>query len=175
VKGIAIVIGLNIAALIGIYIYFKRRIDKSLRSNELIATVRGEMEQLVTELNQTTNRNVEIIEERINQLKAISARADKQIKLLTKEIEKKEKETDTYSSIRYKKFSGAEKENLGTGGREEPDRGETATSDVRKQKPRRERVLELYRLGMNMEEIAKKLEMTMSEIELIISLEERKK
>lgn len=174
-KGIAIVIGLNIVALIGIYIYFKRRIDKSLRSNELIATVRGEMEQLVTELNQTTHRNVEIIEERINQLKAISARADKQIKLLTKEIEKKEKETDTYSSIRHKKFSEAEKENLETGARKATDRGEAETTDVQKEKPRRERVLELYRIGMNMEEIAKKLEMTMSEIELIISLEERKR
>ena len=161
-KGIAIIIGLNLAALIGIYLYFKRRIDKTLRSNEVVAAVREEVEQLVIELNQTTHRNVEIIEERINQLKAITARADKQIKLLTKEIEKKEKETDTYSSIKQKKFVPA-------------NRSGTDKPEVSEQKYRRVRVLEMYRLGMNMEEIAKKLEMTMSEIELIISLEERKR
>jgi len=162
VKGIAIIIGLNLAALIGIYLYFKRRIDKTLRSNEVVAAVQEEVEQLVIELNQTTHRNVEIIEERINQLKAITARADKQIKLLTKEIEKKEKETDTYSSIKQKKVVPA-------------NRSETDKPEVSEQKSRRVRVLEMYRLGMNMEEIAKKLEMTMSEIELIISLEERKR
>lgn len=156
-KGIAIVIGLNIIALFGIFFFFKRRIDRSLRTEEVVRTIREEIEQLIIELNQTTDRNVAIIESRIDQLKEAVVSADKQIKVLNREVEKKTKESDTYLRIKpspasVRRMRETEEENVST----------------------RDRVLSMYRRGDETEVISKELGITLAEVELIISLSSRR-
>ncbi len=155
-KGIAIVIGINIIALFGVFFFFKRRIDKSLRTEEVVRTIREEIEQLIVELNQTTNRNVAIIEERINELKKVTASADKQIKILNKEVRNKEKESETYLHIKPSPAA--------------PKREEQAEAKV----GTREQVLSMFHRGSGTEDISKELGITVAEVELIISLSSRR-
>ncbi len=162
-KGIAIVIGLNFLALIAIFLFFKKRIDKSLRSNEIISTLQEEIEQLVIELNQTATRNIEIIEERINRLKEIVSQADKHIRVLNKELEVHEKTQETYANLKPKSVTMEKMK------QSEKQREEGLPARV----PVREKVIELDRRGMSRETIARELGITMAEIELILSLSRR--
>ncbi len=157
-KGIAIVIGINIIALVGIFFFFKKRIDKSLRTDAVVNTIREEVEQLIIELNQTTNRNVAIIEERINQLKEVIALADKQIKVLNREIRKSAKETDTYAHMKPNPVKIQK----------------NAPSFEDETNSTREQALLLYSKGNSVESISKELRITVAEVELIISLSSRK-
>jgi len=158
VNGIVVVIGINIIAFFGIFFYFKRRIDKSLKTEEVINSIRKEIEQLILELNQTTNRNVDIIEDRIQNLKEVIASADKQVKILNREIQKKAKETDTYANIKpvFVKNKPSQK---------------TVEKNPR---TTRDRVITLFYKGENIEDISKDLGITLAEVELIISLNSRK-
>ncbi len=155
-KGIAIVIGINIIALCGVFFFFKRRIDKSLRTEEVVRTIREEIEQLIVELNRTTDRNVAIIEERINELKKVTASADKQIKLLNKEVRNKEKERETYLHIKPSPAAAQREARTET-------KGGT-----------RDRVLAMFHRGEEAEAISKELGITVAEVELIISLSSRR-
>lgn len=163
-KGIAVVIGINIIALFGIFFFFKRRIDKSLRTEEVVTTIREEIEQMIVELNQTTNRNVDIIEERINQLKQVIASADKQIKVLNKEIRSKAQESETYLNLKPSPAAAQKR-------REETEKRDM-TGD--KKDSTKDRVLLLYNRGESAEYISKELGITVAEAELIITLSSRK-
>jgi hypothetical protein len=188
VQGIIIFAAVNAAFLVFIFFFFKARIDRRLRSNETLQVVREEINELIVELNQTTNRNVEIIEERIESLKEITQRADKRIGLLTKEIGKKEKEAEVYTSLKPKtgRFKAAGLEETGTDSagseaagsdsartEDEPKAAPPARgrpeSDVRKEGTR-EKVLALYKNGISPDIICKELDITLAEVELIISL-----
>ena len=194
-QGIIIFAAVNAAFLIFIFFFFKSRIDRRLRSNETLQVVREEINELIVELNQTTNRNVEIIEERIERLKEITQRADKRIGLLTKEIGRKEKESDVYTRLKPKTDIQTPGERTAeragtTQGVEESAGVEEAGEDTppgisvsggtspsvpaRKEDPRkestRERVLALYNNGISPDVICKELDITLAEVELIISL-----
>lgn len=176
-QGIIIFAAVNAAFLIFIFFFFKARIDTRLRSNETLRVVREEINELIVELNGTTNRNVEIIEERIERLKEITQRADKRIGLLTKEIGKKEKEAEVYTSLKPKTGlpPGGD---AGGPGDAEPRGGENSLKDVEQKGsgmgteriPSRERVIALYNNGISPDIICKELNITIAEVELIISL-----
>ena len=175
VKGIAIVIGINIIVLFGIFFFFKRRIDKSLRTEEVVRTIREEIEQLIIELNQTTDRNIAIIEERINELKKVTASADKQIKVLSREVQRKTKESETY--LHMKPVPGGLKK-TGSESRPVKEGRETRGTQGGKDGPgaanTRERVLSMFHRGEEIEQISKELGITVAEVELIISLSSRR-
>ena len=164
-QGIIIFAAVNAAFLIFIFFFFKARIDKRLRSNETLQVVREEISGLIVELNQTTNRNVEIIEERIERLKEITQRADKRIGLLTKEIGKKEKETEVYTSLKPQAGRPPGGDEQRPRENEEPVSGEPRGGEST-----RERVLALYNNGISPDVICKELDITLAEVELVISL-----
>lgn len=129
---------------------------------------------MIIELNQTTDRNVAIIEERINELKKVTASADKQIKVLNREVQKKAKESETYLHIKPPpggvKRRAAEAD--GTGGTSGGSSGDNAAGGSREST--RERVLSMFYRGEEIEAISKELGITVAEVELIISLSSRR-
>lgn len=217
-QGIIIFAAVNAAFLIFIFFFFKARIDRRLRSNETLQVVREEISELIVELNQTTNRNVEIIEERIERLKEITQRADKRIGLLTKEIGNKEKESEVYTSLKPKKGvparertetegadgayqnanssdGGSGRASVNEGAQGDSDQGGSGAADTRggnlrpgaaegtasrnpdrvpsrevRKESTRERVLGMYNNGISPDVIGKELDITLAEVELIISL-----
>ncbi|MFW5747433.1 MAG: hypothetical protein ACOCX6_01415, partial [bacterium] len=111
-------------------------------------------------------------------LKEITQRADKRIGLLTKEIGKKEKEAEVYTSLKPK--AGLPPGEDARGGPEGDERrdGETTPKDAEQADsgmgtegmPSRDRVIALYNNGISPDIICKELNITLAEVELIISL-----
>lgn len=77
------------ALLIGLlYFLAKKRINRLLGGDEALEEIKDEVNRLIVELNQTADRNIGIIEERITRLKKLVAESDRKITLLGKESEK---------------------------------------------------------------------------------------
>jgi nicotinamide mononucleotide adenylyltransferase len=153
--------GLNSLAIVVVYLLLSKKLRNNAYHKEYLQSVRGEIEQIIIELNQTTDRNIALIEERVEGLRKLLAKADKNIVLLQKTHEKEQQSEDVYKNLRKKaeerrKMASATKN-------EEP-----------KQKDVRLRVRELAAEGMTKEIIASRMEMTIGEVELILSLGQNK-
>ena len=99
------------ALLVGlVYLLARRRINRLLSGGEALDAIKDEINRLVVELNQTSDRNIGIIEERINRLRKLVDEADRKIILLGKESEKVRLGTDVYDKLKKSKslVSGGE-------------------------------------------------------------------
>jgi len=175
-------LAVNLLLILLLYLLARKKIQRLLGGEEALDAIRDEINRLIVELNQTSDRNIGIIEERIGRLKRLVDEADRKITLLAKESEKVRIGSDVYDRLKKSKslVSGevpqekreprdASKESVdlsarvAAGGTIEksgmPGTG-TATSQV----------LELYRQGFEPKFIAAKTGSTLGEIELIISL-----
>lgn len=147
-------IGINFLVLFFMFLFFKQRINRFIKSSLYLEQVRNEVDGLVIELNQTTNRNIGLIEERLERLKEILDKADKSIMLLSRSLEKKQEGTKVYTDL---------KKNVRIAG-ENPEKKEQELSLGQK-------VKRMYLDGMKKDVIASKLEVTLSEVDLILSIE----
>jgi hypothetical protein len=236
---------LDIAALAGMFVYFNNRIHKNMEPDVLLGKVRDEVNRMLLELNQTTDRNIDLLEDRIKSLHEVLKTADHRISLMKREVDKRASETATYTELGKHlprvvvpvepppretvprqptqpapetpepseveepaapygsegsrdvpdaaKPQGPEKpvaerpagHSLPTRGRQSqaalsvnPEPGavriQRSAEQIDIRKPLPERALELYRMGFTAELIASRLGRTVGEIELMLSLEERK-
>ena len=189
---ILIALGLNIIVVTLIYIFLRKRIDRAMRSNELLAQIELEVDKIVTELNLTTDRNITLIEDRIETLNALIDMSDKKIVLLNREVEKKNQEAPmVYSKprpVEYKSASNSETpvENLSippedTEEKEaednQPVKVDFSTNQTHAAlsppKTSKQKVLDMYTQGVDVHIIASKLNITLGEIELILSMNQR--
>lgn len=157
---IVLLLGINSLFLFIMYQYFRRRIEKRLSSEDLLDEMRKEVGGIILELNKTTERNIGLIEERLSVLKEVLETADKRIILIKREAEKHEVSTQVYNKILQKN-------------RPQPEEGENSGESGRKALSYEE-VMNLYRKGISAGIIAGKLGTTVGEVELIISLQDRK-
>ena len=151
--GFFITLGLNIIVLAVFYIMFTHRIAKSGQARYALNSVRNEVEEIITELNQTTDRNVDLIEDRIKQISGLIEKADKRITILKKEAEIEHRGEHrgpaTYGNLRNAPV-------------EKPKREMT----------KREKILDLHQQGFSSGIIAQQVGATIGEVELTISLME---
>jgi hypothetical protein len=175
-------VAVNILLILILYLIARKRIRRILDGGDAVDAIRDEINRLIVELNQTSDRNIGIIEERIGRLKRLVDEADRKITLLSKESEKVRIGYDVYDRLKKSKSlvkegseqntepeSNAPKESaalsesvaaLGTANKTGTTDGGNATAQV----------LELYRQGFEPKFIAAKTGSTLGEIELIISL-----
>lgn len=152
-----VLIGVNLSVLLFFYIVFKKRIDKVLSTEDIIKTVREEIDQMIVELNQTTNRNIGLVEESINRLTEVLRKADKSIVMLSRETEKQKKSDEAYTNLKPKTIPVPEQK-----------------PPENKQKTIQEKVMELYNKGLSPGIISNRLDISVGEIDLIISIHGRK-
>lgn len=120
---------------------------------------------MIIDLNQTTDRNVGLVEEQLERLSSRIAEADRRIVVLKKETEKTRSSEEVYTRLRpvlppsSKEPKAADKK---------AEKREEKPPEVKR--TTREQVLELYRSGMEAREIATKVDKTLGEVELIIAL-----
>jgi len=150
---------LSVALLLGWvcqYLILKRKIEKIANADSQLEEVREEVARVIIELNQTTERNIALIEDRISRLVELLSTADKKIGLLKRESEKHEVSQRVYSKLSAKpvvnvpKSTGPKKDN-------------------------QQEILRLHLAGFTPRVIARRIGLSMGEVELIISLSERKK
>jgi hypothetical protein len=96
---IVLMVGLNLVVLIGMGLYFNRRIDRKMKPDQLIEQLREEVNGVIAELNQATDRNVTVVEDRLDALQKTIAKADRAVKVLQREAERREESTWRYNDI----------------------------------------------------------------------------
>jgi hypothetical protein len=179
----------EIAGLFAIWFLIRARIRRYLELENLLAGVRDESRALVLELNETADRNVTLVEDRMVALRELLAEVDRRIGVERREYTTRENEREVYARLSKRRpivpeserqaqaaFDGAAPEapsapitlNLGT-----PEVGIAETSVV-PARTRREEAIELYRRGFSADIIAARTQATVAEIELLVEMEERR-
>lgn len=163
--GAALLILVNATLLVAFFVYFRRRIDRALETGTIVKAIQDEVNQMIVDINGTTDRNIALIEERIERLQGLLAGADKRISVLKRESERGKVAEEVYTQLK--------------------PRGPLAEAPVPPAAPKpteppaakspREEVLELHSQGMDSKRIASKVNKTLGEVELIISLGERRR
>ena len=203
-----ILVAVNVAGLFAIFFFLKMKIRKTLEIDGLLAEARKEVRLLSIEMNETTDRNVTLVEDRLASLRELLAEADRRMGVFQRETGKRQDERELYSRLGRKTPlpsrepidgfvasvpsppqrspstfpADAGRSDLGEAeGGAEPVRLTLARpvpevlpmkESVIPVKSLRERALELHRGGFSADLIAARVGATVSEIELLVSLEE---
>lgn len=185
---------LNIIVLIIFYIYFTIQINKKIDTSNFLHKVKLEVADIITELNQTTERNVSIIEFKINTLSKLLNDADKRIKLLNNKIKldkensnfvEKDLYTDkivkpvlnnhTQQLIKSLHIDEEEKTiDISSKKNKDLEKSNNDNKDEDKDLPIKERVANMANNGFSSNKIASILNLSSGEVELILSLSNQK-
>ena len=132
-----------------------RKIRKLQKAN-VIVELQSEVGELILELNQTTDRNINILEEKISALTRLLNDADKRIKILRTESERNKSESLVYNQL----------------GRINDNRPlvDSPAAMPAEKTSNRDRIIELHNNGFTTTVIASRVGSTVGEVELIISL-----
>lgn len=165
-NGIFVSIGALCLVGLGFYI-LNRKIDKRLETSALTQQIQKEVDEILIELNGTTERNIGLIEERIRALGRLLDQADRKIQVLNREMDKQARSADVYTNVvRKRQQAEAAK---GDASSSTDDRDAAAAED-RSGPKLREKVRRLRDSGMTPQQISAELGSTLGEVELILSL-----
>ena len=64
-----------------LWIFFLSRYKSFFSTDEIIESTREELDRMIADVNRNAGRNIDIIEDRIKELKAVVAEADRHIAL----------------------------------------------------------------------------------------------
>ncbi len=218
---ILITVGVNCVVLFFMYKFLNARLDRRIATGEVLDEIKREVGAIITELNETTDRNIELFETRVVQLKETIEQADRRLGLLKRENEKNSISGEFQSRIGSKSEKSTsespDSERSGSHGdslaHENTTKGQSATGNpastpsvryeqaarphakrgtddpVRgaptqpqsggrvkpvRERPNRERILDFHRQGFASAVIAQKTGSTIGEVELVISLMQRR-
>lgn len=164
--GTLVVILVNLAVLFGFFFFFRGRIDRALQSENILHDIRAEVDQMIIELNETTERNIGLVEDQLERLSTRIGEADRRIVVLKKESDRGRPPDTVYTRLRPVVAVKAEEKDS----KQAERRPQRPVEKPPEKKNIREQVLELYRSGLDAREIASKLGKTLGEVELIITL-----
>jgi hypothetical protein len=158
------------------YLYFKDRIDRRLEAEKLLDKLRNDAGRLVGEmiqdLNRITDRNITLMENKVNELQRILDTADKGILLMHKQTRKEKDAGRLYPKPREPLPDAAPvREEPSASGQASPRKDSPAEED---HAPRADEIQDLYRKGISPELIARRVNLPAGEVRLIISLLEQK-
>lgn len=156
---LAISLAVNIIVVSLLFLVLTRRLVRKLSPEESIDELQREVGGIVTEMNQAADRNITILEDKIEELRRIEERIDRKITLLNREVDKETQSATTYEAI----VKEAQRKQQAAVENRRPEE----TEDVR---PVRERILDLHRKGISPSIIASRVGSTVGEVELIIGL-----
>ncbi|HTZ50316.1 MAG TPA: hypothetical protein VMF68_01575 [Spirochaetia bacterium] len=96
---ILITLVVDLGGLVLVYLLLRDRLRRAASSEARVAEIREEVSRLLVELNQATDRNVALMEDRIGVLNEALSTADKKIGLLRRETEKHDVGSRIYSRL----------------------------------------------------------------------------
>lgn len=170
------------------FLVLNRSIRTRTSQQAALDEIKREVGAVITELNQTTERNIEIVEDRIHRLEVLIKQADGRLRALKRDLP---------SSVQHDRYSRegrpvvlppqtdegdrSSAPDRDAGGTETPAHPASDSSRETRSAmsvptgesvPLRQRVRQLYLQGIPLERIATITGKTIGEIELIVSLEE---
>lgn len=164
---LVISLAVNIIVVALIFLLLTRRLVRKLSPEQGIEELQREVAGIVTEMNQAADRNISILEDKIQQLRQIEERIDRKIMLLNRETQKEDESATTYREI----VREAQKQQRAKAAEEAvSEAGSQAGSSQPDSRTVRERILDLHRKGISPNIIAGRVGSTVGEVELIIGL-----
>ena len=170
-----------IAVQLVMFLVLRGRIHQELNATTLLKDVRDEVDGMVRELNLSAERNIGLLEARIEEMEGVLAQADQKLVLLAREIEKREKSSEVYSQLR--KPAPEPVPELGVNSEPEPEPTPVPQAvpiaepvfvlEAVRPRSLKERVLGLRDQGLEVSAIASTTGATRAEVELILSLNPR--
>jgi hypothetical protein len=166
------------------FFYFRRYIKRATGAEATVAEVRDEVNRLLLRIDEITDKDVSLLEDREKSLKALIGEADRRMKLYARELEGREKTSralaalspgtahETYTDTG--RFREPPLETAAPARDARPEPAEPAAAPEPKPKPVNEHIRELARAGFSAPVIASKLGISISEAELAVALLERK-
>jgi len=89
-----------IAVQLVMFLVLRGRIHQELNATTLLKDVRDEVDGMVRELNLSAERNIGLLEARIEEMEGVLAQADQKLVLLAREVDRREKTTEVYTQLR---------------------------------------------------------------------------
>lgn len=159
----AIWLNLTINLVIALFLYFilRRELRKRLLGNDPLTKLRKETEEIIGEFNQTADRNITLLEERLSQLRRLLSQADQRITLLKNQppptplVYTKTRTGQGFASVSTNRNNHQNKQS----------NSEMTTA---------EKVLGLSAQGLPAKAIAERVNRSLGEVELILSLGEKR-
>jgi len=161
--------------------FYRRRIRRKLETETIIKKLKAEIGEMVTALNGTTERNIALLENKIQIVNDLIQKAGNAAGALKREQEKHEHVTHVYNSLARSRPLTLDVEESPVPD-SVPDTGTDEAEGFTAEQPVvdfeslsiRDKALVLHRKGESPDSIASSLDMSRGEIELIISLHERR-
>jgi hypothetical protein len=94
-----ILAALDVAGLFAIWFALKARVDRRLELDSLMSGVREEARALITELNETADRNVSLVEDRVKSLRELLDETDRRMGLVRRELRTRESEREVFARL----------------------------------------------------------------------------
>ena len=141
-----LIVSLNLIILFVIYLILKKRIDNSSSAEHVLKSIRDEVDRMLVELNQTADRNIALLESKINDVHDVMEQTDRKIKVLEREKDKQDLSRKIYSELNK------------------------STKVVAEEKDLHKEVINMFQSGVAESIIAKRLNLPVGEVQLIISL-----
>jgi TolA-binding protein len=169
-----------------VYFVLKKKIARTLAAATVLREVREEVNRILVELNQTTHRNVTLLEDRIASLAELLAKTDKKIALASREAEKQDLADRLYTELADRRRRPAEPGSTPTGmsarrpapatpGFAEPEREAATPGQGPAAEDRQAEAVRLAQAGLSPSLISRRLGLPLGEVELILSLAEHKR
>lgn len=84
--GILITVSVLIIFNVAMWLVFLSRFNRFFSTEDIIKKTRDSLNSMLTELNRNADRNITLMDDRIRQIKAVSAEADRHLLILQKEL-----------------------------------------------------------------------------------------
>jgi hypothetical protein len=189
---------IEILGLAGILFYVRSRLHRALELDGLLESLRKEVRALTIELNETADRNISLVEDRILALRSLLEESDKRLEVVQRELARRDQEAEVYSRLGRPRpaeaplpqrpapaeaLAQAQAEAQAQASREpirlDLSRRNPEIASLKESvippKSKREEALELWAKGFSADIIAARLGSTVAEIDLLISLEEERR
>ena len=89
-----------IAVQLVMFLVLRGRIHQELNATTLLKDVQDEVDGMVRELNLSAERNIGLLEARIEELEGLLAQADQKMVLMAREVERREKSAEVYTQLK---------------------------------------------------------------------------
>jgi len=184
VTGLLISLAVQVLVSVALIVWTRARIRSALGSDEEIGRIRREIGSLIIELDASADRNITVLEDRLTTLKEMVAESDKRIAILSQDRGKRQAEAVVYDRSGRTAPQRPRPEAAGQPQSDTP--GNTADRQDRPsdipfirfsekplsiEEPFADKVLSLARKGFSSDIIAARLGATITEVELVLSME----
>ena len=179
-EAIFAVLAASLVSFAVLYLLLERRIRKRVDPETILGQIRREIEGLIVDLNQTAERALSLLEEKMNAAKDVVEKSERRVAALRREAKSLERAGKAYIALKDAPMGRpeppAKKAGPSRGKRATPAERETAPVKVEgptEGLPVRHRIVSLHRAGFSVDSIVNRLGVPRATVDLVVSLEDQ--